>query len=871
MSTGSTLSNFLLGSQNPQQVSSSSSTASQLPAWLTQYNQNLLGSSAPLVGQTTSNLSNATSPLTTANPYLGSASSLVGTGTSSANQGLAAANPYLGGASSTLSSALSGPNGVSLATPSVNQASSIVGQAINPANSGTAAASPYISEANQTFNNPNTVSSYMSPYLNDVTAYNTQLSNENLEQQVLPAVASQSIANGDFAGSPMGNAEGWQINQAEQNLQAQNLAAANQGYTEAGTLFDTDAARQGTLAQLAGTLGTQQQGAELQGASTLGSLGTALGTLGNASQSNLLTGAGLQGSLGSTAGSLANTGASLDLTGANAEGSLGSAAGQLGATGNSELLSQLGLLTSESGVPGGTTTTTQASNPNPYSEMQTAGAGSSTLANALSALTGSNTSSPLGQIISALSGAGNNSYSTLGSYLNSQGITGETNDQIAGSITAPDASTITDGLPAINWGDTSVQYAKGGHVEPPQDQPKPWPPAMNWHTLPPGKKRFMAADGEAVRGYAGGGVTLPSLNQDLSLGQVGDVYIPTTGSLNQNYTAPITSPSLVQSGPNLLTGTSGPSGPSVSSTLGNALGSLFSGSNSQLSGLSGPSGSVPIVPSAPSLNADLGDAGLAVKGANLVNSATGDASGLGSDLGAAGSVIGGLGTAVNFAENPANPSNDINAGLLVGNTASSALGDGTAGSALGGALGIGTGAATAGIGLGALAVEAIINSLTRPNNPDKINVGGAEAEGLQVNPDGKLPSGNSILTAGDLGVGAGTQSSKGSGEIYQVDPSGSAADNSLYHWIGQSDSTNLENDAHNLSDWLKSGAVTDSGGNYTATDAAGQRTLGGISDIFNQTGGAAAWGMTEPEFTSALNTMLSSGVYQSGDAFGKGN
>jgi len=242
-----------------------------------------------------------------------------------------------------------------------------------------------------------------------------------------------------------------------------------------------------------------------------------------------------------------------------------------------------------------------------------------------------------------------------------------------------------------------------------------------------------------------------------------------------------------------------------------------------------------------------------------------------SALGVAGSAVGGalgIGGAV---MNPGNAGADIQGAEAAYNLGATITGGDTAGAALGASLGISAGLATAGIGAVALGIEALVTSMTKPNNPDRINVAGAEAEGMQVNPLGKLPSGNSVLFDNSLGVGAGTQSSKGSGELYQLQPKGSAANNSAYKWIGQSDSTNLENDAHNLNQWLQSGAVKDTNGAFTATNAAGERTLGGIQDIFNQTGGAKAWGMSESEFVSSLHSLLDSGVFSSGNAFGRGN
>jgi hypothetical protein len=156
----------------------------------------------------------------------------------------------------------------------------------------------------------------------------------------------------------------------------------------------------------------------------------------------------------------------------------------------------------------------------------------------------------------------------------------------------------------------------------------------------------------------------------------------------------------------------------------------------------------------------------------------------------------------------------------------------------------------------------LVNSLTKPNNPDVINQSTAAKEGLQVNPDGTLPSGNAVLADGSLGVGAGTQSSKGSGEIYQLrgnaaQDAANKADPSLneaYHWVGQGDSTALEADASAI--------------NKNPND---QSALSSIQQIFNQTGGAADWGMSESDFVSSLHTLLDSGAYSSGNAFGAGN
>lgn len=823
--SANTLSSFLLGNQNPQQVTSSSSTSSQLPSWLTQYSQGLIGSSSPLVGQTTSNLQSAQSPLATASPYLGSGAS-------------------------TLSSALSGPNGVSLAQPSVNSATGIVNNAINPANSGTAAASPYMSEANQTFSNPATVSSYMSPYLNDVTAYNTDLANQNLEQNVIPAVESQSIANGQFGSSPMGTALGQQIDLTQQNLQAQNLAAANQGYQEAGTLFDTDAARQGTLAQLAGTLGTQQQGAELQGASTLGSLGTALGQLGNTAQSNALTGAGIYGSLGS-------------------------AAGQLGAAGNTEQLSQLGLLTSMTGVPGGQTTTTQASNPNPYSEMLTAGNNSSTLGQALQALTGSSSG------LSALQGLlGGNSNILNQSANDLSGLASSTGNDITNSLDlgagSPDMSSLTSGL-------SYFQFARGGHVD---EAPRLKQPSENWHT-PHRKQLFMAADG--------GAVTVPSVNQDLQLAMTpGDIYMPQFGAA-----ATVQPSSSLQSGTlPLMNGAS-----TNTSALSNALGNSQQGSSGVLGDLKtakniynlgknavnavSPTSSLGSLAdlqasndaSVGSLTSGLSagaDPVLAAADAGLSAGATGVGAGL---AGGAGSTLADVGgEAINGVLPEITVAGDAGAGTLggaaaadVGAGAGADVGAASAGDAgaAAGSIGLGTAAGA----LGVLAVPLMLALTGDPNTPTTFNNKGALAAGMSV---GKLPSGNALLENGDIGIGGGTQTAQGSNQIYNLsggkqtllpsqDSSQLISDYTAYNkgmtpaqvlqgvetGGGQNGIWGQTQAAQGLSPTGQSLAQT------PAQQAANkQADQAAMQSVFNSTGGEKAWGVDAATWTGQMMNLL---------------
>lgn len=904
----SSLSSFLLGPTNPQQVTSSSSTSQTLPSWLTQYSSGLLSAANGLVPQTVSNLGNTASPLSTAQPYLGQASSLVSGATSPTNSGL------------------------SLAQPGIGQASSLATSAVNPANSGTTAASPYMGEANQTFSNPSTVSSYMSPYLSDVTGYNTALANQNLQQNILPAVESQSIANGDFAGSPMGTAMGQQIDLTQQNLQAQNLAAANTGYQEAGSLFDTDAARQAALASTAGTLATQQQGAQLQGASTLGSLAGELGTLGTGEQQ-------------------------IGLTGANALGSLGTAAGQLGGTGNSEQLSQLGLLESMTGTPGGSTTTVNASNPNPYSEMQTAGSASSSLANLAALLTGSSKGGILGAA-SSLFGSGNGAGATNAGAGTTDG-------------TAPTAFSNQFSNP---YTDTSAAYSPNYTGTTPND-----PTTINWATANQGLPGFGYTDytdnarGGLIR-YASGGmsrppplftaadggaVEVPSVAQDLSLLSAPNaIFMPADAS---------TSPAAQQQS---AASSAMPSLPAAStaaptSTLAGALGALLGPSSSGGAASASPS-------AAQSAGAALGDANTAAKlyntGSNLtggtglsgttagsalgtandiyglynavshpgVATGIGGAAGLGdlytkatgTSLGAFGTALGGAGDIAGIYNAIKNPSigNTLSGGydayklyglgsklvsslgsaptaadLGIDTTSDLGVGDlglSTAGSAgdaaissdiasslASGAADAGAGAAPAsaltsasagaGAGTGALGALSTLGSVAVPlaaagvagdviagiiqGNQRGPALTFNSAPGVTQNPEGKLPSGNAIAAMDGIGYGEGNNEAQGSGQLYRVNPNGSAANNTAYDWLGQA-ATNQADQAY--TDYQQSlqpassGATAFIGGaaaNNPTTDLANANAA--YSDLFNSTGGAKAWGMSETDFQKNMISL----------------
>lgn len=266
------VSDFLFGNSPPATTTTYGSSSTSIPQWLQDYSKGIIAKANTLAAQP--------APVYPGPQVAGP----------SADQSASYAS---------LNALNSNPTASQAASPYMQAGSAFTNQALQPGQFGSAAAQPYMNKASAQFNDPNTVNSYMSPYINNVIQRNQTLSNQNFADNVMPGLTSQFIGNGQQAGgSPFGNALGVQLKQKEEALNSQNLADLNQGYNTAGQLFGQDASRMGTLGQLAGTLATEGQGALLQGGAQQGALGALAGQLQNTSTQ---TGIGAAQALG-TAG-----------------------------------------------------------------------------------------------------------------------------------------------------------------------------------------------------------------------------------------------------------------------------------------------------------------------------------------------------------------------------------------------------------------------------------------------------------------------------------------------------------------------------------------------------------------------------------------
>lgn len=203
---------------------------------------------------------------------------------------LGLAQPYFGQAA--------GMSGLGAATPSLQQGA---GFAVKSADAlGMQAAQPYMAQAGQT--SVSGIGQYMNPYTQQVVNRIGELAGRNLSENIMPAIESKYITAGQLGYGPrtgFATPAGMMTDTARAIRGVQEAALAEQakalqaGYTEAAGLSAEDLRRQATLAQTAGQLGTQQQGALAQAGQQLADIGKTYGAL-TGQQQQLLADIGAQ-------------------------------------------------------------------------------------------------------------------------------------------------------------------------------------------------------------------------------------------------------------------------------------------------------------------------------------------------------------------------------------------------------------------------------------------------------------------------------------------------------------------------------------------------------------------------------------------------
>ena len=177
-----------------------------------------------------------------------------------------------------------GRSALGVAQPSFQQSGQYTAQSTTP--TGLSMAQPYLGQAGQTA--VQNIGQYMNPYTEQVVNRIGALGARTLQEQLLPAISDQMTAAGQFGGTRQAELTGRAIRDTMEGISAQQAQALQQGYTSSAGLAQGDLARQAQLAQTAGGLGFQQQGALAQAGQQMGALGAQMGNMYNVDTSNQL-------------------------------------------------------------------------------------------------------------------------------------------------------------------------------------------------------------------------------------------------------------------------------------------------------------------------------------------------------------------------------------------------------------------------------------------------------------------------------------------------------------------------------------------------------------------------------------------------------
>lgn len=181
-----------------------------------------------------------------------------------------------------------GRSAMGVAEPSFQQSGQYTAQSTAP--TGLSMAQPYLGQAGQTA--VQNINQYMNPYTEQVVNRIGALGARTLQEQLLPAISDQMTAAGQFGGTRQAELTGRAIRDTMEGISAQQAQALQQGYTSSAGLAQADLERQAQLAQTAGGLGFQQQGALARAGEQMGALGGQMANVYGADTSNQLEAAG---------------------------------------------------------------------------------------------------------------------------------------------------------------------------------------------------------------------------------------------------------------------------------------------------------------------------------------------------------------------------------------------------------------------------------------------------------------------------------------------------------------------------------------------------------------------------------------------------
>ena len=168
-----------------------------------------------------------------------------------------------------------GRSALGAAQPSFQQAGQYTAQSAAP--TGLGMAQPYLQQAGQT--TTQNIAQYMNPYEQAVVGRIGALGARTLQEQLLPAISDKMISAGQFGGTRQAELMGRALRDTMEGISAEQSRALQQGYGQAAGLAAADLTRQAQLAETAGGLGFQQQGALARAGEQMSGLGAQMGRL----------------------------------------------------------------------------------------------------------------------------------------------------------------------------------------------------------------------------------------------------------------------------------------------------------------------------------------------------------------------------------------------------------------------------------------------------------------------------------------------------------------------------------------------------------------------------------------------------------------
>jgi hypothetical protein len=280
---------FLTEGKPPTAVPVSSTEQTVLPDWYTNYAMDILANQRVLAERPFQAYADATGKPIPRNADFAPDQQA---GFQATRQNAFGFRPELGMASNKTQDVF-GRSAMGVAQPAFQQAGQYTAQSTAP--TGLSMAQPYLGQAGQTA--VQNINQYMNPYQEAVVGRIGALGARTLQEQLLPQISDKMIGAGQFGGTRQAELIGRALRDTMEGVSAQQAQALQQGYGQAAGLAQADLARQAQLAQTAGGLGFQQQGALAQAGQQMGALGQQMAGVYGADTQAQLEAAGQLGNL----------------------------------------------------------------------------------------------------------------------------------------------------------------------------------------------------------------------------------------------------------------------------------------------------------------------------------------------------------------------------------------------------------------------------------------------------------------------------------------------------------------------------------------------------------------------------------------------